>query len=1105
MTYGSWGGYTGRASHYIVESGIVNEDCFPYQPGSNQPLCSEKCTSPDELISADSYDWYYGSNVEENTIKTDIIDNGPSPAKVIPWNHAMMLLGYGTVDIGDEIHDGNNSPTGIPILVEPGSTFIGMTYWIFEQSWGSWNNGTPFLYLIADKSKLRVHLMIEPISRDGYSSNDIQCLDEDNDGYYNWGIADVKPPSCENCPDEPDCDDSNPILGPFGADFNCQLLCENFNYNATPYYINDNTTLEDNQYFDSDIIITAGNELIVEGEVGMVDGAKIIVHPEAKLIVDGGAITGTCGNTWKGIEVWGDPNLSQYEYDGVCYQGIIELKNGATIENAVTGVVLGAFDEEGNPDYSKGGGIIKADFVDNENEVAYFTNNKWGVRFMPYHNYWVGYPQEYEVPNLSFIENCTFEVNSNYLMGDWTNSHIHLFDVDGIKIKANTFTYSKTQNPSGHGINGWKAGFRVSSICDSQLSPCPEGSLVNNTFTNFTKGVNLHIPDGNLYTATVKNAEFHNNSNGIVLTGANNASLLFNEFELGESDDNDAVLCDSKSSAYGIDLTDCMGFAVEENNFSKAEGAPLGNFIGIRVTDCPCESDVIYKNSFDGVSVGDQAEGDNWTGEQTSGITYFCNENIGNSCDFYVAELSKIATYQGYYDEATGNTLSSDAVVQFQNDSPENPIIYFFNQAQPDEVLSLYSNGVFPNSTDDNNTCPSNYGGIGRDDNQKNLVLTPEQKLGAEQDYLANLTDYNNVKALFDNLKDGGNTEATLTDVATAWPNDMWELRAKLLGDSPHLSMEVLKAAADKTDVLPESVLFEILSANPNELKKEELIKYLEDKQNPLPAYMVDILRQLANGNSYKTVLLSEMAAYNAKKVGAAQDIVRSILNSDEPDICELRNWLDNIGSMEADKQIIGTYIAEGDYTSAQSLMDLLPSLYELEGDALLAYNDYKTFTGLMMDLEQDDRTIYGLSDTELATVVDLAENGYGSAKTSAQGLLEFAYGYDYCNCPDLPEGIGLKSSNSIDMDKLAQAKGLDINVEPNPTSTWAAFDYSLPLTATEAVIQITDNSGKTVQQVNIDQQQGQYVLDTRNYKAGIYYYTIICGDLQRTGKLIVK
>jgi len=40
---------------------------------------------------------------------------------------------------------------------------------------------------------------------------------------------------------------------------------------------------------------------------------------------------------------------------------------------------------------------------------------------------------------------------------------------------------------------------------------------------------------------------------------------------------------------------------------------------------------------------------------------------------------------------------------------------------------------------------------------------------------------------------------------------------------------------------------------------------------------------------------------------------------------------------------------------------------------------------------------------------------------------------------------------------------------------------------------------------VDIAQQQGQFVLDIRNYKAGVYYYTLKCVSLQQTGKLIVK
>ena len=268
---------------------------------------------------------------------------------------------------------------------------------------------------------------------------------------------------------------------------------------------------------------------------------------------------------------------------------------------------------------------------------------------------------------------------------------------------------------------------------------------------------------------------------------------------------------------------------------------------------------------------------------------------------------------------------------------------------------------------------------------------------------------------------------------------------------------------------------------------------------------MIDILRQLANGTTYKTVLLSEMASHHSKMVNAAQDIIRSIVNEDEPDMNELRNWLDNIGTIEADKQIIDTYISEGNYVQAQSLLDMLPGLYGLSDEELEKYNDYKLYKQILIGLAQENRAIFELTETELSSMENLAETGIGSAKTSAQGILEFAYNQDFCNCPDLPEGIGLKSSSGIDMDKLAQARGLDIVVEPNPASAWAAFDYSLPPYETIGVIEITDNFGKVKERINVAQQKGQYVLDTRNYKTGIYYYTLKCGDLQRTGKLIVK
>ncbi len=882
---------------------------------------------------------------------------------------------------------------------------------------------------------------------------------------------------------------------------------QNIQYIFDDYYLSYSTTWDDNYYFNGDLIIGTGVTATLGGVNTFGEDSKIIIEPGGKLTIDGATCTAPCDQTWQGIEVWGDPSASQHiGEDGIMHQGYLIMKNGAKIENAVTGVLLAATDPDGSIDDTKSGGIIQVQHFENpenpDDPAATFINNQTAINFQSYHNSFPDNGEGGELPNLSYIKNALFEVNGDYLMGnDWWHTHIQMFDVTGIDIEGSTFINNLTDEPSGHGINAYCAGFSVNSMCSGQIIPCPEESLINSSFTNFTKGINL-LSAGS-YTTTVNNAEFTDNSNGIILDDVDNATLIFNEFYIGETDEGDGEDCGDNTASYGIDISNNTGFSIEENYFTKAEGAPRGNYIGIRLTDCPSDNDVIYLNEFDGLSVGIQAEGENRPegGGDETGITYYCNHNSENIYDFYVADLSLVGGYMGDNNNPSGNTLSPNAQVQFQNDYTES-IIYYYNQNEPDQVLSNCSRTVIPVGIDSTNSCPSNYGGQSPIDG--GMVLSDSEKLQLETEYLQSHNDYNNVETLYNNLLDGGSTDALEAEVESSGPTDMWELREELLGKSPHLSKEVLMAAADKTDVLPESVLFEILSANPDELREEELMDYLENKEQPLPQYMIDILRQLANGTSYKTVLQSEMAAYFAQKIAAAQAVIRSIVNEDEPDMEELRNWLDNIGSLEADKQIIDTYILESGYSTAQSLLDLLPALYELSGDNLLEYNDYKTFKQLVMGLAQQGRTIFELSETELASVINLAEYGAGSAKTSAQSLLEFAYGYDYCNCPDLPGNIPLKNS-AINMGDMARARGLELSSEPNPADTWVAFDYTMPLTETQGTIEITDNLGRTIQTVDISQQQGQYVMDIRNYKAGIYYYTLKCGNLQQTGKLIVK
>ncbi len=385
------------------------------------------------------------------------------------------------------------------------------------------------------------------------------------------------------------------------------------------------------------------------------------------------------------------------------------------------------------------------------------------------------------------------------------------------------------------------------------------------------------------------------------------------------------------------------------------------------------------------------------------------------------------------------------------------------------------------------------------------MVLSPGEKLETEQAYAGYLADYNNVKVLYNNLKDGGNTEATLEDVENSWPADMWELRAELLGKTPHLSMEVLKATADKTDVLPESIIFEIMAANPDELKKDELIKYLEDKDNPLPGYMIDILEQVATGTTFKTVLQKEMAHYSRLKTRAAHDMIRSLLNDTVSNTGELRNWLDNLGGKRADEQIIASYIQDGNYADALALAGMMPALYNYSDNELAEHDYYNEMLDLRINLSQQGRSFFDLDNTEVSTLDYIANNSKGTGGAQARGILESAYGYEFCNCLNVSDTSAFKSSSSFGSDSFNQAFGAEIDVKPNPASDWVSFNFVLPDHKAEGYIKVSDVSGKIVETFTVSGKQGQKIWDTRKTDPGIYLYIFTVNGISISGKLIIN
>ncbi len=403
--------------------------------------------------------------------------------------------------------------------------------------------------------------------------------------------------------------------------------------------------------------------------------------------------------------------------------------------------------------------------------------------------------------------------------------------------------------------------------------------------------------------------------------------------------------------------------------------------------------------------------------------------------------------------------------------------------------------------TSSENTCPDHF------PNGSGLLLDDTEIAALRTQYDENKDEYDNTYALFESLKDGGNTPGTISDIESSWPDETWELRAQLLSDSPHLSEEVLMEAAMRTDVLPDAIIFEICMANPEEMRNEKFLDFLATKEDPLPQYMIEELRDSADMETYKSVLLSEMTKYNILYSSAATQIIRNILlDSTGIKYDTLRVWLDKMGTLDAAYEKVDSYMAHEDYTNAAQVLADIPDDFELNEEQDKEYDYFYDLKSILITADQQNRNALMLDSAEVADLVYIADSSRSIAGAQARSLLNFAYGYNYF---DLPETIkpGDKAGLVKDYGSInySNKKEQYVTARPNPANNWVAFDYTLPYPAEKATLIITDVAGRKVKSIEVRQKQGQLIWDTRSIPAGIYIYSLkISGKTIDQRKLVV-
>nr|NQU91222.1 T9SS type A sorting domain-containing protein [Bacteroidota bacterium] len=1065
------GGSPLAAANYIVNNGVVLENCFPYDPQDGVP-CEDVCNDPDDVFTPENKFTIYGNN-NGDAIMENIINYGPGSTTMIIWGHAMSLVGYGKIQIGDLILDGNHSHTGLEITVLPGSSWIGNTYWIFKQSWGDWGaNGTPYIYVIADPDKLYyTQYFTTEINSNVYDSTDVQCLDLDGDGYYYWGIG-PKPAHCDSCPATPDCDDSNPFLTYYDSLYNCFIDCESFVYDTNAFVITTNTVLLPGPY-NTDIVVQNGAVLEIYDAVLFHEDAKIIIQPGGKLILDGGTLTNACGDYWQGIEVWGNPSASQIAAN----QGILEVKHGGTIENAEVAVRVGSEDYTG-----KGGGMVYAD-------DGIFLNNDIGAWFDPY---------SYASDNVSYFNECTFDY-TDPISGEGTFTFVKLNDVHHVSFIECAFTNNSNHVFTGLGIESTNAIFSVEGFCTAYSGDdCTAWD--SSYFYNLDYGI-YATASNSTDLADVRHTTFEDNYKGIYLSGMTLPRVTSNQFYLDTT---------AAAESYGLYLDECTQYWVEDNNFEKNSGRPSQTGIGIYVNESGAQANEIYLNYFDNVEYAVIALGVNRsTRTSATGLVIRCNDYNNTLFDETIIydgvsdppeDGEGIASNQG---QNTTNAVDMAGNLFYYNtstsgdyddlDNESNHFYYYYSNSAGGydvEPLDITGSTVTKVPKYSYNWtyaagCPSGLtsGGGGGSEESRSAMIEAQ-------------SDIATTEAVLIALVDGGDTETLNAEVESSIPPEAAEVYTELMAESPNLSETVVETSIEKEEVLPNAMIRDVMVANPHTASSLALLSKLDDRSNPMPAYMKAQILAGRSITSLKADLEGQIAGHKLRKARAMKHLARYFGTMPEypavTDSLLALYQLDN--SLDSRYMQAWLHLHSGQYQQGQAVITTIPTAFALTADELALHQNMQWIYTTLKGLFEAGNGVAELSQAQIGQLQGIVSDETGIASVYARNLLLAIDELEYEEPVILPDHMKSTEVEKAFNELLNTPAPKMLEVYPNPSKDFVILGYHFDK-ETQGTIEIRDMSGRLMESIAFKGMQDQVTVTTRGWTPGVYVLSLVVKD----------
>jgi hypothetical protein len=705
--------------------------------------------------------------------------------------------------------------------------------------------------------------------------------------------------------------------------------------------------------------------------------------------------------------------------------------------------------------------------------------------------------------------------------------------VDGILFKACHFENNRSIYSDGYslqlgqGIYSLDANYQVQPGCSvivGQGPSCPPEDLEPCVFRGLDHGIDASDA-ATQRNFTVQQARFENNVCGVYADAVVGFEVHQSDFILGKRTLNLSNPSEANwlGRHRGIYSYNSYGFLVDDDSLWLDPNATTTQTEGIVTGYSYGHNDMVFRNHAIDLETGFVGEGicADHNHKPTIGLYYQCNTNSGNQTDIWDRQIhapeanpltypdQTIRTDQGSvlrvadntFDQTCGGDLDIDNtnkdynVIDYYWALPSAPYEPICNSAGVGtQHLDSYGN---PLGRDPNN-CASRILSIPVPPDPHTPGGQVELRAAADSDKAA----YGNTRYLYDQLINGGSTDATVQEIEESWPEDAWELRASLLDKSPFLTVDVLKEMMDR-NTMPQAMEAEVCIANPDATKQDGFMKWFQyDAAYPLPQYLIDNITASWDTRTYRTSMENDMAFHHGEMTQAL-DMALSGWQTDT-----LYNQVDSVRAVWQELLTPAaryaealTYMEQANFDSAQAVITRLPNEYKLSDPESIEQTHMLALIGFLQGIYADGRTETDLDSGEVAQLQVLVNTGVDRATEWGQNLLCFGYGI--CRAPLTGGDAGEQKSLIMHGASTAPVTPA-LSIYPNPASSYATFAYDMKAAPDHAYFVIRDVSGRELKRMDLLSTQGQTLWDTRQIAPGTYAIELVNAGVNLASSLLV-